>query len=143
MAQDIFIPCEVTACCLKGYVALTAALFAIISELGSVGLASRKPSTTPLSSSAVAQSQGLGASFITNVGACLDKDGDGYGVGPACLGPDADDNDSTVHSANDVVAKYGSINAFLTHLGYQGRFFSANGSGVFPRRGIMLPALRA
>ena len=67
----------------------------------------------------MANTQGLGASFITNAGACLDKDGDGYGVGPACLGPDADDNDSTVHSAADVVAKYGSINAFLIHLGYQ------------------------
>jgi hypothetical protein len=59
--------------------------------------------------------QGLGRSTIT----CLDGDGDGYGVGPGCLGPDADDTDATVHSASDAISKYGSMNAFLVHLGYQ------------------------
>ena len=63
--------------------------------------------------------QGLGHSVINSAGPCLDVDGDGYGVGAGCLGPDADDNDATVHSAADVVNKYGSMNAFLIHLGYQ------------------------
>ena len=58
---------------------------------------------------------GLGHSTLT----CLDKDGDGYGVGPGCLGPDADDTDATVHARLDVIAKYGSMNAFLSHIGYQ------------------------
>jgi chitodextrinase len=57
---------------------------------------------------------GLGHSTFT----CLDKDGDGYGVGPGCLGPDADDNDATVQTATQAIAKYGSMAAFLTHLGY-------------------------
>lgn len=57
---------------------------------------------------------GLGGTSLT----CIDKDSDGYGVGPGCLGPDADDNDATVHGAADVVAKYGSLSAFLSHLGY-------------------------
>ncbi|MGA7235515.1 MAG: hypothetical protein WBY44_07540 [Bryobacteraceae bacterium] len=63
--------------------------------------------------------QGLGHSVINSAGPCLDVDGDGYGVGPSCLGPDADDNDTNVHSPAQVIAKYGSINAFLLHLGYQ------------------------
>lgn len=29
--------------------------------------------------------------------ACVDEDGDGYGEGEACMGPDCDDNDKTVH----------------------------------------------
>jgi len=28
---------------------------------------------------------------------CIDRDGDGYGVGPGCLGPDCDDNDPNVY----------------------------------------------
>lgn len=28
---------------------------------------------------------------------CLDKDKDGYGIGPGCLGPDCDDDDTTVY----------------------------------------------
>ncbi len=57
---------------------------------------------------------GLGNSTLT----CLDVDGDGYGVGPGCAGPDADDNDATVHTAAQAIAKYGTLGAFLTHLGY-------------------------
>ncbi len=57
---------------------------------------------------------GLGKSTLT----CLDKDGDSYGVGPGCLGPDADDNDSGVHSAADAISKYGTLGAFLSHMGY-------------------------
>jgi hypothetical protein len=56
----------------------------------------------------------------------IDKDCDGYGVGPTTIttdpnplfGPDADDNDATVNTSASVLTKYGSINAFLTHLGY-------------------------
>jgi len=55
---------------------------------------------------------GLGKTTAT----CIDKDGDGYGLGPGCAnGPDADDNDPTVRTASDVLAKYGSIRAFLNH----------------------------
>lgn len=57
---------------------------------------------------------GLGKSTLT----CIDKDGDGFGVGPGCLGPDADDNDAAVHGSADALAKYGSLSAFLSHLGY-------------------------
>jgi hypothetical protein len=57
---------------------------------------------------------GLGKSTIT----CLDKDGDGYGVGPGCLGPDADDNDSSIHTGAQAISKYGNLAAFLSHRGY-------------------------
>ena len=57
---------------------------------------------------------GLGKSTLT----CLDVDGDGYGAGPGCRGPDADDNDSTVWTAPQAIAKYGTLQAFLTHRGY-------------------------
>src|ERR1039458_8698692 len=63
--------------------------------------------------SAYAQ-QGLGKSTLT----CIDKDGDGYGVGPGCLGPDADDTDATVHSASDVLAKWPTLAAFWSHMGW-------------------------
>ena len=62
---------------------------------------------------------GLGASFINNsTGYCLDKDGDTYGIGPACTGPDADDNDSSVHTGPQVITKYGSLLAFLAYRQY-------------------------
>src|SRR5215471_602947 len=70
---------------------------------------------------------GLGKSTVT----CLDKDGDGYGVGPACLGPDADDNDGTVQNASQAIAKYGTLQAFLAHLGYHPRrifYLATNGN---------------
>jgi Right handed beta helix region len=55
---------------------------------------------------------GLGKTTAT----CIDKDGDGYGLGPGCAnGPDADDNDPSVRTAKDVLAKYGSMRAFLNH----------------------------
>ncbi len=55
---------------------------------------------------------GLGKTTAT----CIDKDGDGHGLGPGCAnGPDADDNDPTVRTAADVLAKYGSMRAFLNH----------------------------
>src|SRR5271165_2121046 len=55
---------------------------------------------------------GLGKTTAT----CIDKDGDGYGLGPGCAnGPDADDNDPSVRTAQDVLAKYGSMRAFLNH----------------------------
>ena len=49
---------------------------------------------------------------------CVDVDGDGYGVGPGCLGPDADDTDATVHSASDVLAKWGTLATFWQHIGW-------------------------
>jgi hypothetical protein len=61
---------------------------------------------------------GLGASTPT----CVDHDGDGYGTGPGCTNPttdrDADDFDATVHTAGQGASKWGSVAAFLTHLGY-------------------------
>ena len=57
---------------------------------------------------------GLGKSTIT----CLDKDGDGYGVGPGCLGPDADDNDVSVHTGAQAISKRGSLAAFLAYRQY-------------------------
>jgi hypothetical protein len=57
---------------------------------------------------------GLGNSTLT----CVDRDGDGYGTGPGCLGPDADDLDASVHTEAQAVAKWGSLALFLNHLGY-------------------------
>jgi hypothetical protein len=57
---------------------------------------------------------GLGASTYN----CVDADGDGYGVGPGCTGPDADDTDATVHSASDVLAKWTTLAAFWSHMGW-------------------------
>jgi hypothetical protein len=57
---------------------------------------------------------GLGASTYT----CVDRDGDGYGVGPGCTGPDADDQDATVHTATQALAKWTDMPTFLQHLGY-------------------------
>lgn len=37
---------------------------------------------------------------------------------PGSLGPDADDLDATVHSASDIITKYGTLTAFLNHIGY-------------------------
>lgn len=56
----------------------------------------------------------------------IDKDCDGYGVGPTTIttdpnplfGPDADDRDATVNTPASILTKYSSISAFLTHLGY-------------------------
>jgi chitodextrinase len=76
-----------------------------------VGIVVSNGTTTGTSAASV---NGLGASTYT----CLDQDGDGYGVGPGCTGPDADDTDATVHTAAQALAKYGSLSAFLTHLGY-------------------------
>jgi len=47
----------------------------------------------------------------------IDRDGDGYGVASP-LGPDADDHDPAVNTLQDALAKYGTLNAFLHHLGY-------------------------
>jgi len=57
---------------------------------------------------------GLGWSTFT----CLDVDGDGYGVGPGCTGPDADDTDATIHSGAQGITKYGTLTAFIAHIGY-------------------------
>lgn len=63
--------------------------------------------------SASSPNTGLGASTFT----CLDRDGDHYGVGPGCLGPDADDTDPAVQTAAQGIAKYGTLSAFIAHLG--------------------------
>ncbi len=67
-----------------------------------------------------AQSSGASSPVVIGLGkttaTCIDKDADGYGLGPGCPnGPDADDNDPNVRTATDVLAKYGSMKAFLNH----------------------------
>ena len=47
----------------------------------------------------------------------IDRDRDGYGVA-APNGPDADDSDPTVNTYNSAIAKYGSLEGLLDHLGY-------------------------
>jgi len=47
----------------------------------------------------------------------IDKDCDGYGVASP-LGVDADDNDPAVNTPETVIAKYGTLENFLRHLGY-------------------------
>jgi hypothetical protein len=39
-------------------------------------------------------------------------------LAPGCLGPDADDLDPAVHTGAQALAKWGSMQAFLAHLGY-------------------------
>jgi hypothetical protein len=57
---------------------------------------------------------GLGGSTIT----CLDLDGDGYGTGPGCLGPDADDQDATVHTWPQAKTKWSTFSNFIQRVGY-------------------------
>ena len=57
---------------------------------------------------------GIGSSSVF----CLDRDGDGHGTGPGCSGRDADDLDATVFSSAQMLAKWSTLSAFLTHLGY-------------------------
>ena len=42
----------------------------------------------------------------------------GSWVVPGCLGPDADDLDAAVHTGAQATTKYGTLSAFLSHLGY-------------------------
>ncbi|HDK26063.1 MAG TPA: right-handed parallel beta-helix repeat-containing protein, partial [Candidatus Atribacteria bacterium] len=59
----------------------------------------------------------------------IDKDCDGYGVASP-LGVDADDNDPGVNTPETVIAKYGTLENFLHHLGYYPErifYISANG----------------
>ena len=55
---------------------------------------------------------GLGGSTIT----CVDRDGDGYGTGPGCTGPDSDDTDSVVHTGTQLITKWGTLSAAISHL---------------------------
>ena len=48
---------------------------------------------------------GLGAS-MPNALTCIDRDGDGYGTGPGCTGPDADDQDAGVHTTAQWLTKW-------------------------------------
>lgn len=92
------------------------------SGLFTIGVAASNPtgtvngtfSLTAAASGAPAIPSALGHSTYN----CLDVDGDGYGVGPGCLGPDADDTDATVHSASDVLAKWPTLAAFWSHMGW-------------------------
>ena len=57
---------------------------------------------------------GLGSSTVT----CIDRDGDNYGSGEDCTGPDADDLDASVHTGAQLISAWGSLAAGLNHLGY-------------------------
>jgi len=57
--------------------------------------------------------QGLGASTYT----CIDRDGDGYGVGPGCTGLDSDDTDSSIHTGAQCITKYSTLAGCIAHLG--------------------------
>ena len=59
---------------------------------------------------------GVGNTTLT----CSDWDRDGYGTGPGCAGPDADDDDATVNTVASWKAKYGTIDALLAKRGYLG-----------------------
>jgi hypothetical protein len=61
-----------------------------------------------------AEIKGLGASTPT----CVDKDGDLYGTGPGCTGPDADDDDAAVHTGAQAIAKWTTLKSFLAYRGY-------------------------
>lgn len=63
-----------------------------------------------------AQTQYIGPGHTTAT--CLDFDADGYGTGPGCTGPDADDTDATVYTSAQGITKYGTFLAFVQHLGY-------------------------
>lgn len=43
----------------------------------------------------------------------IDKDCDGYGIGPDLKGADADDNDAEVSTTATVVTKYGTVDSFI------------------------------
>jgi hypothetical protein len=57
------------------------------------------PSTTKLSDTIVDwayNDKPFTTGFVMGERGCIDNDGDGYGEGPGCIGPDLDDNDPTV-----------------------------------------------
>src|ERR1035441_3913055 len=64
---------------------------------------------TPPSHTTTLGSTILGASNQT----CLDKDGDGYGVGPGCLGPDADDFDPSINTVASWTTRSPNLCLFL------------------------------
>jgi len=77
---------------------------------------------------------GLGHSTLT----CIDQDGDGYGVGPGCLGLDADDQDASVQTAAQGISKYGTLAAFIAHLGAVANTY-APGGGTALQSGYASP----
>lgn len=81
---------------------------AVLSAVSALALSVDAQGATPLGSN------GLGGSTMT----CVDRDGDGYGTGPGCSGPDADDLDATVRTGSQLVTKYGTLAGALAHLGY-------------------------
>src|SRR4051812_12928130 len=58
--------------------------------------------------------QGQGGSTLT----CIDVDGDTFGMGPTCAGPDADDQDPAVHTTLQATNKWTTIKGLLNHRGY-------------------------
>ncbi|WP_321495888.1 right-handed parallel beta-helix repeat-containing protein [uncultured Desulfobacter sp.] len=49
----------------------------------------------------------------------IDRDEDGFGVGRSYTsGPDADDNDPAVNTPQSMLKKFGTLDAFLIHKGY-------------------------
>lgn len=63
---------------------------------------------------------------------CIDRDGDGYGTGPSCVGRDADDKDTAINTVESWKATYTTLDALLAKRGYVGilRYWfvdSANG----------------
>src|SRR5713226_5975377 len=61
---------------------------------------------------AIPKGEGCTTAFV------IDRDCDGYGVGSE-LGPDADDTDPSVNTAASALAKYGTLDQLLAHLGYK------------------------
>jgi hypothetical protein len=59
----------------------------------------------------------LAAGNIPDSAYYIDRDGDGYGVG-APNGPDADDKDAAVNTYDTAIAKHGSVENLVKHLGY-------------------------
>jgi len=99
---------------LSGTPAQTGVYSIAVSASNSAGSVTGNFSLTVASSQVAPVSSGLGHSSYN----CVDVDGDGYGVGPGCLGPDADDTDATVYTLAQVLSRYSTLAAFWSHLGY-------------------------
>jgi len=69
-----------------------------------------------------------------------DGDGDGYGYGVnSPLGPDADDNDPTVNTYDSMIAKYGTVENFVTAaLGYHPAHIYMDDPGIQLQPGDMV-----
>jgi len=92
----------------------TSGFLALFPELGYYVLVNNEAANAYKFVLNATNTNGLGSSTIT----CVDRDGDGYGVGSGCTGPDADDQDSAVHTAAQFISKWTDIPTGLRHLGY-------------------------